>query len=154
MKARRTALVVIVLALASTAALLLARPEPFLSLWHGKDEWHFTPDPNSQEGVYIPVDLGDAMKELDRAMPNSEKRAIRELFRVELIHLHFGLGLTLRNNWGLWHESRLARYFESNGVSHPDDMSAIILAAYFEHLHGRPIDPKEYLSQRAAAPTP
>jgi hypothetical protein len=154
MKSRRAALVIIVLALVSAAAVLLAHPEPFLSLWHGKDEWRFTPDPTSKTGVYVPADLVDAMKELDRAMPNSEQRAMRQLFRVQLSDFHFGLGLTLRNNWGLSHESRLARYFESNGVSHPDDMSAIIVAAYFEHLHGRPIDPKEYLSQRAAAPTP
>ena len=52
--------------------------------------------------------------------------------------MHFGLGMGIRNTWGLWGDSRLAKYFKKHGIKHPDNMSGIILDAYVNHLKGKP----------------
>lgn len=53
---------------------------------------------------------------------------------------HFGLGMWLRNNWGLWTSSPLAVWFNERGIHHPDDMSGIILTSYWRHLNGKSIE--------------
>lgn len=57
-----------------------------------------------------------------------------------MVRYHHGLGMWMRNEWGLWGGSRLAAYFNGIGIYHPDDMSAIILDSYWRKLHGKPID--------------
>lgn len=54
--------------------------------------------------------------------------------------LHFGFGMWIRNNWGLWRDSKLKHYFLDKGVGHPDDMSSIILTSYHRHLNNKPTD--------------
>jgi hypothetical protein len=51
-----------------------------------------------------------------------------------------GLGMYLRNYWGLWSGSRLAQHFVDMEVNHPDDMSAIILDSYQAYLCNEPYD--------------
>lgn len=42
---------------------------------------------------------------------------------------HFGLGMYIRNNWGLWSGGELRTEIETTfGASHADDMSSIILS--------------------------
>jgi hypothetical protein len=53
---------------------------------------------------------------------------------------HFGLGMNLRNEWGLWYDSPLAQYFNSIGIYNADDMSGIILESYHRLLNGLPIN--------------
>lgn len=47
-----------------------------------------------------------------------------------LARSHHGVGVWIRNHWGLWHGGKLKEWFESVEVKHPDDMSGIILTAY------------------------
>jgi len=54
--------------------------------------------------------------------------------------LHMGLGMNLRNDWGLWHDSPLAKWFNDHNVWHADDMSGIILESYKRYLKGDPIE--------------
>ena len=54
----------------------------------------------------------------------------------EMSKYHFGFGMYLRNNWGLWGGSRLQKYFFDRGISHPDNMSGIILKHYYDWTHG------------------
>ena len=53
---------------------------------------------------------------------------------------HFGLGMWMRNNWGLWAHGPLAAYLEQFGVHHPDDMSGLILDTFWRHLNGLPLE--------------
>ncbi|HEU5124852.1 MAG TPA: DUF6794 domain-containing protein [Verrucomicrobiae bacterium] len=88
---------------------------------------------------YIPVDLEDAHRELARMLPPKELEHIKAMTtESETIEYHMNLGLGLRNQWGLWHDSRLARFFDRLGVHHPDDMSGIILETFWCKLHGQP----------------
>jgi len=103
------------------------------------------------DGVYIPKDLEDTFAELDKLLtPNN-----RDEFRQSLpIAYHMGLGTTLRNRWGLWKSSRLREYFLDLGVTHPDDMSSIILDGYYNYLNGNDIDLDGQLSRYFLKPRP
>jgi hypothetical protein len=90
-----------------------------------------------QKAAYIPKNLDDAHHELAKMLPAEEIKHIQAMTnRDQMIEYHMGLGLQLRNEWGLWHGSRLARYFTKLGVEHPDGMSSIILATFWCKLHG------------------
>ena len=90
------------------------------------------------DGVYIPKDLGECFKELDKLLPEIDKKEMQALpWRGDMIRYHLGLGMWIRNNWGLWGGSRLQRYFTDRGVTHPDSMSPVILEYYYDWLHGK-----------------
>ena len=55
--------------------------------------------------------------------------------KVAATRLHHGLGMWIRNNWGLWRNSKLKRYFLDRGILHPDEMSSIILSSYHRYLN-------------------
>ena len=97
------------------------------------------------EGVYVPKDLDDAFRELDRMLPDSVKT--REAL-ARVVSDHFGIGRWIRNSWGLsWGGSRLAKYFNALGVKHPDDMSSIILNSYYRHVSGEDIALQEQIDE-------
>jgi len=87
---------------------------------------------------YIPTDLDDALDELDRTTSDADKAFVRMAKSSDVFH--HGPGTGLRNNWGLWHNSRLAKWFESRGIFHADDMSGLILTAWFCRLRGEVFD--------------
>lgn len=95
--------------------------------------------------IYIPKDLDDCFRELDKHL---KKEDIEKIINkeIEAIDMHFGLGMGLRNRWGLWSKSRLAKYFNKMGVSHPDDMSGIILDSYVRYLRKEPIRRDEQIA--------
>ena len=90
---------------------------------------------------YIPKNLNECLIQLDNILSDSLKNEIINYSESEFIgNTRLGLGMYLRNKWGLWQESRLAKYFTSIGVYHPESMSVIILQSYYRHLKGEPID--------------
>lgn len=90
------------------------------------------------EGVYIPKDLGECFVELDKLLSEIDKKEMQALpKRNDMILYHMGLGMWLRNNWGLWGGSRLQKYFMDRGVTHPDEMSGVVLDHYYDWLNGK-----------------
>ena len=84
-------------------------------------------------GVYIPRNLGECFVELDKLLSEIDKKEIRAVAkRDDMVRYHMGLGLWIRNNWGLWGGSRLQKYFADKGIHHPDDMSGIVLDHYYD----------------------
>ena len=96
--------------------------------------------------VYIPADVADGIAELKRLLPPDEISEIKSVAESDLAHHHMGLGMWIRNNWGLWGESRLKTHFNDLGIHHPDDMSAILLHSLWRDLNGRPIDLDDQLA--------
>ncbi|HKQ46666.1 MAG TPA: DUF6794 domain-containing protein [Phycisphaerae bacterium] len=96
-------------------------------------------DPTSPTGLYVPADLEECFTELKRMLTPELVAEMKADPDEKLIVHHFGLGLWIRNNWGLWGNSRLAKYFESHGVHHPDDMSGIILTSFWRRLNNQPL---------------
>lgn len=96
--------------------------------------------PNSigEDGIYIPFDLNDCFTQIDGFLCDSENNRIKNVTESEFLSgAHFGFGLWMRNNWGLWRGSRLSKYFNKLGIYHPDDMSSIILVSYHRYLLGQ-----------------
>ena len=88
-------------------------------------------------GFYIPRNIEECFHQLDTMLSASERNTIRNYSsREKTIDLHLGLGMWLRNSWGLWGGSRLQTYLFKRGIKHPDDMSATILEFYWDYLHG------------------
>ncbi len=100
------------------------------------------------KSTYIPTDLDDAHRELQRLLTAKEIQHIKTMHSQSgMIEYHMGLGLWLRNNWGLWHESRLARYFDQLGIYHADDMSGLILETFWCKLHDQPFKIEDRASE-------
>ena len=89
-------------------------------------------------GIHIPRDLREALDSLPGRFPQLVPR-----FRAEpedsIWKYHHTVGLWIRNEWGLWAGSRLARYFRRLGVAHPDDMSSIILTSLWREVNRQPV---------------
>lgn len=93
-----------------------------------------------------PRTLDDCIAQLDRTIPDSTKAKISLMTEDEfLASSHFSLGLSIRNNWGLWKGSRLSRFFNEKGIYHPDDMSGIIICSYYRHLTKQDIKLEEQI---------
>ncbi|MFZ1701882.1 MAG: DUF6794 domain-containing protein [Pyrinomonadaceae bacterium] len=88
-------------------------------------------------GRYIPKDLRDAFVQLDKELPEvTRKEMVALSTRNDMIAYHRGLGMWMRNNWGLWGVSRLKKYFTDKGVIHPENMSTVVLFVYWDWLNG------------------
>lgn len=96
-------------------------------------------------GLYIPRDLGECFIELDNLLSEIDKNEIRALpKRDNMIQYHLGLGMWMRNNWGLWGGSRLYKYFHDKAVTDPEDMSSIVLFYYYDWLADKKHSWKEW----------
>lgn len=52
---------------------------------------------------------------------------------------HFGAGMAIRNSYGLWKEdTKIRKDFEAAGVTHPDDMSGLLMETYIRSKKGVP----------------
>jgi len=86
---------------------------------------------------YIPKNIDECILKIDSMLNKKIKEYYACLSDTEFTcQQHFNLGLYMRNQWGLWWNSILGKYFNSNGIYHPDDMSGIILSCYHKHLCG------------------
>ena len=105
-----------------------------------------TPDLTSKYKIYVPPNLEDAFGELKKMLHPDLLKEMREGSERNMIQYHMGLGVWMRNNWGLWGGSRLAKYFNGIGIFHPDDMSGIILDSFWCHLNSQPIKLEEQVA--------
>jgi hypothetical protein len=53
---------------------------------------------------------------------------------------HHTLGRKMRNDWGLWGGGDLHKELSKLGLSHPDDMSALIIKCAYRDLTGQDRD--------------
>jgi hypothetical protein len=92
------------------------------------------------DGEYIPENLNKCFERLNLMF---DQKMIEEIINKTekdfATGSHFGLGLWIRNNWGLWKGSRLNHFFKEKGIFHPDDMSRIIITSYHRKLKGTEI---------------
>lgn len=104
-------------------------------------EYKININSDSIDGVFIPKDLNSCFFELDKLLSDTIKQDIKNKpTEIDLAEYHMGLGRWMRNNWGLWGGSRLQLYFINKNVTHPDNMSGIILVGYNKYLNGQTID--------------
>ena len=97
------------------------------------------------EDIYIPKDLDDCIVQLKMLFSPEVIEEMRSSPEVDMNQYHFGLGLCMRNTWGLWIGSRLAKWFNTHGIEHPDDMSGIILTSFWRNINNKPIKLEEQI---------
>ncbi len=89
-----------------------------------------------------PRDLNQAVQALDTILNPVEKISFKNKTEEKGVsEWHMSVGLTIRNKW-IRNDSgsALREYFRRLGITHPDDMSSIILTSYHRKLNHRPID--------------
>ena len=99
---------------------------------------------------YIPKNLNDAISYLDCTWPDIDKDEFKNKNEEDAVaELHFGTGQAIRNNWGLWKrgKNRLELFFNLRGISHPDDISSIILTSFHRHLNNKDIELKAQIRE-------
>ncbi|MBB5286112.1 hypothetical protein HNQ92_004272 [Rhabdobacter roseus] len=96
---------------------------------------------DSIDGIYIPEDIYSCFSQLDLLLCDSTKQELKsKASSNEMTDYHMGLGRWMRNRWQLWSSSRLKAYFHNKGITHPDNISGIILASYWMYLNQKDID--------------
>ncbi|CAN5823199.1 hypothetical protein BH09VER1_BH09VER1_41460 [soil metagenome] len=99
----------------------------------------------------IPTTLAEAHAELEKSLPPKELAKIDAMKSEEdMIVYHMGLGMGIRNSWGLWSGGPLAKYLNGLGFTHPDDMSAVILETFWCKRHGQDFRLQERADEFAA----
>ena len=97
-----------------------------------------------QEQEKIPTTLGEAHAELERILPPQTLADIDAMPSEGcMIEYHMSLGLSIRNRWGLWGGSALAKHMQGLGFAHPDKMSDVILRTFWCKRHGQDLRLKE-----------
>lgn len=79
-----------------------------------------------------PETVDQAVGVLLGLLPDGEKAKIAAMSRDDLVALHLGLGVWIRNNLGLWSENRVL--LESARAQNSDDASAVIIEALWRRL--------------------
>lgn len=85
-----------------------------------------------------PTTLAEAHARLEQTLSAEELAKIDAMpSEDDMIKYHFGLGLNIRNGWGLWAGGPLAQHMRELGFSHPDTMSGVILNTFWCKRHGK-----------------
>ena len=95
-------------------------------------------------GVYIPINIGDAIDEIIRLSPEESIEKFKNGEEDVVVRkLHFGLGKWLSLKWNFDLGSRYSHYLRGMGVTYPDDMISFTLRSLHRHLNGVPMELKE-----------
>ena len=98
-----------------------------------------------------PKTLEEAHLQLEKLFPRDELAKIDAMkTESEMIEYHFGLGMGMRNEWGLWGGGPLAKHMNKLGFYHPDDMSGVILETFWCKRHKKDFRLKERAAYYAA----
>ena len=96
------------------------------------------------DDVYIPRDLYDAFRELDKLMEPEVRKTFMAFSDEEVDRrTHASLGKWIEHKWSLTEGSRLSAYFTKMKVPHHDHMVGIIITSYHRHLHKKDLKVKE-----------
>lgn len=94
-----------------------------------------------------PATLAEAHVRLEQALSAELLAEIDAMGAEEdLEKYQLGLGLSMRNAWGLWADSPLAQHMRELGFTHPEGMSRVILDTFWCKRHGQDLR----LAERAA----
>jgi hypothetical protein len=93
-------------------------------------------------------------EQLEQEMPAEAKKELLTLPKDQYIQMHFGLGMTVRNRFGLWQDNEITQFFRRNGVDHPDDMSMPFIGGFVEHLQGHDVDMVKAIETYGLPPPP
>jgi hypothetical protein len=100
------------------------------------------------DDIYIPRDLYDCFRELDKSMEPDVKKNFMAFTDEEVDRrTHASLGKWIDHKWSLTDGSRLSAYFTKMKVPHPDYMVGIIITSYHRHLHKKDLKVQEQVER-------
>lgn len=105
--------------------------------------------PGAKKDVAKSAFLRPYVAQLKTNTPAAELERIRTMAKSELILLHHGYGTGIRNQW-LWgnRNPELVKFFQRQGIDHPDDMSMVLIEALWYDLNSN-LTPAERASIEA-----
>lgn len=94
----------------------------------------------------IPINIKECIDKM--LMWNNGTDKFKRLLEADaIVSTHHTVGKWIRNEWGLWQGSKLKDYFLGLGLTHPDDMSSIIIRGFHRHLNGKPMNIEEEIEK-------
>jgi hypothetical protein len=88
-----------------------------------------------QQNVKPPETVAEAVDRLIAILDDDQKATISAMREEDLIDLHFGLGMAIRNAFGL-HEPG-GKLLASCDAAHPDDASEMMVKMLWRELSGK-----------------
>ena len=79
-----------------------------------------------------PETVDQAVGVLLGLLPDGEKAKIAAMSQDDLVALHLGMGMWIRNNLGLWSEN--SALLQSARAQNPDDASVVIIEDLWQRL--------------------
>ncbi|HEX4612088.1 MAG TPA: DUF6794 domain-containing protein [Urbifossiella sp.] len=107
-------------------ALAFALPFLFLEIW--------------LEPYFWPRTVEEAVERVLRRLGPEERERLRDLGEDEVARLHFGLGLSIRNGFGLWRNQALRA--DCGGVD-ADTASGIIIRSVLQRIKSEDAEPRD-----------
>ncbi len=102
-------------------------------------------------GVYIPANLGEAHRQLNRLISPEARQKFKQMTEDEVRHkLFFSLGRWMTVNWSLYEGSRLGQRMRVLGLYHPEDMAEFIMITYHRKLNKKPLGAKQLIEDMTA----
>jgi hypothetical protein len=78
------------------------------------------------------------VERLKKETPKDNLNRISAMAKSELIELHLGYGMWIRNTWIRGdRDPALVQFFQSKGINDPDEMSMILIEALWQDLNSR-----------------
>ena len=103
---------------------------------------------SSLNGVYIPKDLPEAIRELNRLTDTESRQRFAGLPEEDCYHeLFHSLGRWIRRNWGFNGGSRLSAALAPLGLRHPDDLAQLVIVVWHRDLNEKPHDLREIVER-------
>jgi hypothetical protein len=84
-----------------------------------------------------PTTVAAAVERLLAILSEETKATVREMPEEELIFCHHGLGMGIRNEFGLWKGNEKLIKSACPEGGHPDDASMVIIQALWLALHDK-----------------
>lgn len=85
-----------------------------------------------EEELDPPRSVEAAVNRLLEVVPEANLKQIAAMTERDLSGMHFGLGMWVRNNFGLWGKNELL--LADTGEDHADNASGVILYALWKRL--------------------
>ena len=79
-----------------------------------------------------PTTVTAAVQRLQKVVSQKDRATIAAMSEEDLASLHFGLGLFIRNNFGL--NKGNSELLQATGAWDPDDASGVIIRAFWQSL--------------------
>jgi hypothetical protein len=99
----------------------------------------------------IPTNIEECMDRLEILFLDTTKEYFaHKSEEIAVAEFNMIQGMQFRNNWKLWRESVLSRYFNSYKIYHPEEMTYIIFTSYHRKLNNRPINFNEQIADHFA----